>query len=652
MRKRWCGILLLTGVCLALAAGAPAGETPMDGAQINLSGTSLEALLEYVGRIEGKPVILGENFPREEKVDMITPGGVSVPAHKLGEVVGTILRQKGFALVSDESVLQVVPVEEALEKATQVVKAEEEIPSGISGAQTIIRIVALNHVQAPEVAKAVEALKSKDGQIAVAASTNQLIISDNARSVERMVRVARELDKLAPKPVTAVRQLQYARVEELAPYITQYNKSVVQPRPGQTGRVQPTMTADPRRNAVVLMGTAEDVADMQLLLDELDREGDADYNYYVYRMKNGQADQIAPIVTAALQKIAAGTQGPGRPQPTVVPDPSKNLLVISALPDDHRDIMQLLEALDGPVAQVYIEAAIVEMGMDAMMELGVELATADNVSEGETRGFGATTAGASAFNGVNEGLGRTPLPPAAGMVAGIWHGDYTTIPLLVRASEQNADVDILALPTLTATDHTPASISIEERRPYEKITYNSEGDITGRTFGGKHVAGVQLQITPHVMEHKEVRLDVNQNASEFLSSAQNPPTTDRSAITSIRVPDGKTAIIGGLTKTRLVKSISGVPFLCRVPVLGTFFRTEQNENVKRNLCLFITPHVIDTHADMETIMERRGAEHRRLQQHREDKEEWLRKGGDPNAFESAVREGDVDRAARLLDDLQ
>jgi general secretion pathway protein D len=681
-----------------------AGESPQGGASINLHGTSFEALLDYVGRIQGKPVILCKEFPRKQTVDVITPAGVEVPADRLNEVVGNILRQEGFALVEGESVIQVLPAGETRANTTLLKGADRD--TGVGGAQPVTRVVALEHSAAGVVAQALEPLKGENGRISVAPGSNHLVITDYKATVDRLVAVAEELDTPPAKPVTEVYRLQNVQVEELAQYLKGYNESMVKPRGADMGRVQPRMSADPRQNAVVMIGSEDDVTAMRRFVAKLDNEIVAAPTYYVYQVKNGDAAEIAKVLNAAMAEGAApgaagGQEGVALGEARVVPDLRKNALLIKAYPGEYEEILAILGKLDETPRQVFIEAAVVELTNDRMRELGAEIATATQVSEGETAGFGGTGWGLSALQ-MKDGLSRIPGSPQSsplggGLIAGLWQDDYSTVPLLVRAGETDSDVDILAMPILTTTDHTPAQITIEEQRPYDEVTLNTDGNATSRTFGGYHQAGVQLQIVPHISGDREVRLVIEQTTSEFLANTENPPKTERSAKTSLTVPDGQTAIIGGLTKTRDIEDLSGVPVVCRIPVVGRLFSREISEDRKKNLCLFITPHIIDDYEDMARLLARREPEHSRLiRHHREAREARWRKarsapsgegvqtrpapapdamtdaaptserrasapaaaespripeGDTPDAYDAALEEGDVDAAARLLDSL-
>jgi general secretion pathway protein D len=262
--------------------------------------------------------------------------------------------------------------------------------------------------------------------------------------------------------------------------------------------------------------------------------------------------------------------------------------------------------------------AIVEIKKDRIIDLGIEITSTNPAVANDKVAFGATTSKISTFKDMAAGLTKTPGAPEYGLVAGIWKNNSETIPILLQASEKNGDVDILAMPTLTTSNHTEAEISIEDQIPYDVVTLNTDGNPTSTTFGGYHKAGVVLKLTPHINDKGEIHLEINQEASEFLDSSENPPTSIRSAKTTITVPDGKTAVIGGLTKSRRITRTNGVPILCRIPVVGKVFGHENTENVKSNLCLFITPHILGEKTQVQDINERRNLEFERLRQHRKE----------------------------------
>ena len=81
--------------------------------------------------------------------------------------------------------------------------------------------------------------------------------------------------------------------------------------------------------------------------------------------------------------------------------------------------------------------------------------------------------------------------------------------------------------------------------------------------------------------------------------ATTKPTSDVGFIfkkqigqTRLLVDDGETAVIGGLTLSEVTRSVTGIPGLMNVPLLGALFRTTKEQESKTDLIILVTPHIV------------------------------------------------------------
>jgi len=116
--------------------------------------------------------------------------------------------------------------------------------------------------------------------------------------------------------------------------------------------------------------------------------------------------------------------------------------------------------------------------------------------------------------------------------------------------------------------------------------------------------GLTLRITPQISEGDFVKLNIYQEISNVqpagtVEGASDLTTLKRSAKTTVVVRDHQTVIIGGLISDNITNSVSKVPWLGDIPLLGHLFRSTQRTNRKTNLLIIITPHIIRTSRDLE-----------------------------------------------------
>jgi general secretion pathway protein D len=111
-----------------------------------------------------------------------------------------------------------------------------------------------------------------------------------------------------------------------------------------------------------------------------------------------------------------------------------------------------------------------------------------------------------------------------------------------------------------------------------------------------------------------VRMDIEESQEEIVSNdpTLGPTTAKRSVKTKVVVKDQSTIVIGGLVQERNLSSVSKVPLLGDIPVLGWAFRSTNTIKKKTNLLLMLTPYIIRDQSDFRRILERKQREHREL----------------------------------------
>jgi hypothetical protein len=131
--------------------------------------------------------------------------------------------------------------------------------------------------------------------------------------------------------------------------------------------------------------------------------------------------------------------------------------------------------------------------------------------------------------------------------------------------------------------------------------------------------GVTLRVTPQISEGDSLRLRIFQeitnvnlaltNVVSGTGGAQDTGValTSRRVENTVVVADGETVVIGGLLSDNVQESITKVPFLGDIPILGWFFKTRTKSLTKINLLVFLTPHIVRSADDLEyeTIRKRK-----------------------------------------------
>ena len=301
----------------------------------------------------------------------------------------------------------------------------------------------------------------------------------------------------------------------------------------------------------------------------------------------------------------------------ITADPATNAMVISASPQDWQTLKQIIDDLDTPRVQIFVQAVIVEVSAERQRQLGVNFYT-NGVGGGSAFGFGTLNFGqlesaiADPLSVTGLGLGLASnttctISAAALAAAGGGTGSSSTtssgalkVPCdlaLIMALETDTHADVLSAPTLLTADNEEAMIVVGENLPFVSSAASNSA-VAGQIYNSveRQNVGITLDIVPQVSEGDYVKLDLYEEVSNVVNGTANntlgPTTTIRSASTSVLIQNHRTAVVGGLLASQDTLDNQGVPFISDIPVIGNFFSNKSTDKQKDNLIVFLTPHII------------------------------------------------------------
>jgi general secretion pathway protein D len=307
----------------------------------------------------------------------------------------------------------------------------------------------------------------------------------------------------------------------------------------------------------------------------------------------------------------------------VTADPATNAMVISASPQDWQTLKQIIDGLDTPRVQIFVQAVIVEVSAERQRELGVNFSAATQIS-GSTLGVGALNFGQLqnalanplALSGLGIGLAskaQCPITVAAQAVQQVTGtpptSSTTMVPCdiaLMTALETDTHANVLSAPTLLTADNEEAMIVVGQNLPFVGSAAANAG-LPGQIFNSveRQNVGITLDIVPQVSEGDYVKLDLYEEVSNVVNGTQTntlgPTTTIRSASTTVMIQNHRTAVVGGLLASQDQITNQGVPFISKIPVLGNLFSDKNNDKQKDNLIVFLTPHIVRNKTELRSL---------------------------------------------------
>ena len=251
-------------------------------------------------------------------------------------------------------------------------------------------------------------------------------------------------------------------------------------------------------------------------------------------------------------------------------DARTNTLRIRDKQSQIRQIREVLTQLDIPVKQVQIEARIVNVTKEAILDLGIRFG-APNPAETSTMLSGSkqlVRGAASIVDRLNMDLGAPVQNPASIGFALAKLGNSTLLDLELSALESEDKAEIVANPRLVATNHQAAVIESGEEIPYQEAT------LSGATAVAFKKAVLSLKVIPQITPDNRLLLDleINQDtpSGRFVNGV--PAINTKAIHTSVLVNNGQTLVLGGIYKHDKNSTIKRVPFLGNLPVVGVLCR--------------------------------------------------------------------------------
>lgn len=525
--------------------------------------------------------------------------------------------------------------------------------------QMITKIIHLKHITADTVQKDLRLLTSSYGEMSAFGQTNSLIISDFGANIDRVMKIINQLDVPGFEDQLEVVGIKYAKAKDIADLIekivnkgqrtstqTQGGFTAGVPRfgatttgsGGKTGASYFLVFPEDRTNSLVIVGNKPGISRVKKLIAQLDFKVKAEDagGVYVYYVRNGEAEKIAETLNQvtkdaapkstssaptagpigfgiAPQGQAAAREGIFGGEVTIKADKSTNSLVISASKLDYERVLEILQKLDIPRDQVYVQAIVMEMSLNDGFNASGGLIGFNK--DGGKSGFVASDKDAADVLSPLSGFGNAILGFGQGSieVKDPISQKTLTVPNLVgflKFVKTLGKTNILSTPQITATDAQEAEIEVGN-----KVVTGSK--ITGGTATSAAIeeptfddATIKMTIKPFISpSSNRIRMEFKQNVkqlvqglvpSKFKDSASALAT--RAIKTNVNVNDGDTAVIGGLIRDEETENTRKVPLLGDLPLIGWLFKGKEVTKAKLNMVVFLTPKILRTPQDQQNLL--------------------------------------------------
>jgi general secretion pathway protein D len=285
-----------------------------------------------------------------------------------------------------------------------------------------------------------------------------------------------------------------------------------------------------------------------------------------------------PVQQQIFQGGGAFGQSTGlatRVNENIAVDRRLNAIILSGTADVVADLKELIAKIDVPLQSVLLETQIVELDETASKNVGLD-ASPDGTGAlvNASGGTGGTTGG-----GV---LARTLSTQTS----------QASLQAILYAQEVEGHSKVIAKPRILAQSGQQASILTGDAIPIITNIVSGTTNTVSQQVNYVNV-GVNLQIEPRVSSDGFVTSHIYSEVSSVTSYTSGiPEISQRTASTVATVKDGEAFIIGGLLQENEIKTLTKIPFIGDIPIIGAFFKYLSSSSTQSNLYLVVTPHIV------------------------------------------------------------
>jgi general secretion pathway protein D len=474
------------------------------------------------------------------------------------------------------------------EKPRVATAASLPTPPGVIRARTV-GIEAAQPTSAIEAALAERGIVQGKVKIIADDRTNILIVISRPSNFYFFDKIVAVLDRpVEPDVVVRVVALEYAKAEEIAGILNEFIGAAKAET--KTG-VPATGATEPGKE-----GAAPSATPLQ--------------EYIAQRA--AAADRMRQVVSEEKAKI-----GQLSPNTKILADKRTNSLLLMGTKRDLAALEDVIDRLDTMLAQVLIEAVILEIGLNKNLESGIDwLQRSMTVNSDNTVGGVVVQKPVYAFGG-GQNLNTTTFKAGdsitrdTSLSSGLTY--FTTvfdlnIDAVIRMVNSSSDAKILSTPVILTTDNTEAKIVVGEERPVVTSTSTSTAGQQTSAYEYRNI-GINLTVTPRINPQRFVVMEIAQTADNLKDSTKIdgndvPIITKREMKAQIAVASRSTIALGGLVSSERRKSRAKVPILGDIPILGTLFRYDKDTDNRTELLVLLTPYVLTTPEEAQRETER------------------------------------------------
>ncbi len=603
-------IIKVLAVTLILSSTAMAKD---DTINVNFKNMPLKQFVQLIGKYTGKNVLIDGQL--NGKVDFVT-NNKKIKRSSLFSLANSILGSKGYALVDHGDFLEVV-------KASDAASSGLDVSKNVSGNTMKTVLFPLKYSNAAVIRAKIRPLLHRNAKVISFRANNMLAVTAYPKTLKAVKKLIEAIEASGRRGTTIIK-LKNAAVKDVYQNVLNMSKLLF---PQTIPSEKVGVLKDDAANTIILVGKKTNVDKLLKYVENLDVKGESiEQKMYVIPLKNSNVEDMEKIMsklvaqmnnmpTSPLKKAAAKKSKATKAM--VVADKERNALIVLATPDQIKNIRAVIKRIDVEKPQVYVKARIVEINVAKAKNVGLKYGF---------EGGKITTRGLFSLAG---NMGAPTLMVSRNLLGFLStqttdsNGNTVTnnpfsfgnsikelfaIGIKMDLLQQNGAAHTLSEPSVLCSNNQDAEIYVGETRSI--LVSSSVGDTKDAVVRNKYSRediGISLKVKPRLSSNSKVALKVEATIEDVVpgsgSAADRPTTTKRKVTTSAIVNNAQTIILGGLMKSSGGKSVSKIPILGDIPIIGSLFTSTSYSESKINVVIYLTPYIVRKSSDLTKLRE-------------------------------------------------
>lgn len=580
---------------------------------VNFNKMSIPEFVKYIGKVTGKNVLI--NGQLNGKVDFVSTK--KIKKSSLFSLANSILSSKGYALVDHGDFLEVV-------KASDAAGSGLEVSKNVSGNTMKTVLFPLKYSNAAVIRAKIRPLLSRNSKVISFRANNMLAVTAYPKTLKAIKKLIESIESSGRRGTTIIK-LHNAAVKDIYQNVNNMSKLLF-PQTIQSEKVG--VLKDDAANTIILVGKKTNVDKLLKYVEKLDVKGESiEQKMYVIPLKNSNVEDMEKILSKLVAQMnnmpssnpvkAAAAKKSKVSKAMVVADKERNALIVLATPDQIKNIRAVIKRIDVAKPQVYVKAKIIEINVGKARNVGLKYGF---------EGGKITTRGLFSIAG---NMGAPTLMVSRGLLSFL--SSQTTdsngntinsnpfsfgdnikelfaLGIKMDLLQQNGAAHTLSEPSILCSNNQDAEIYVGETRSI--LVSSSVGDTKDAVVRNKYSRediGISLKVKPRLSSNSKVALKVEATIEDVVpgsgSTSDRPTTTKRKVTTNAIVNNAQTIILGGLMKSSGGKTVTRIPILGDIPIIGALFTSTSYSQSKINVVIYLTPYIVRNSRDLTKLRE-------------------------------------------------